>query len=192
MCLLEAHINLSSIVLLISSDLWVLSSADCAVLSIVPRDEKNHQARMVPPPPFLTDSDGRWGWLHDGTWPNDSPTLHACPFRTYPLAYSRFMHEYRQYHRQNGINNGGNRAQGTSCFFQEPKTKCRSTLCPHHSILIVEPSFVSFTFIYFIFPFLFYPFHHIQPCRQSSPRSSNCWDKWPNLSHRGSLPSPPP
>lgn len=163
------------------------------MLSIVPRDEKNHQARMVPPPSFLTDSDGRWGWLHDGTWPNDSPTLHACPFRTYPLAYSRFMHEYRQYYRQNEINNGGNRAQGTSCFFQEPKTKCRSTLCPrHNSIFIVEPSFVSFTLSISSFHSSFTPSITSSHVGNHPPRSSNCWDKWPNLSHRGSLPSPPP
>lgn len=75
-----------------------------------------------------------------------------------PLPYisarfaARFMHGYRHFHRQNKINDGGNRVRTCFFFFQEPKTECRSTLCSHHSVFLVEPSFVSFTFIYFIFP----------------------------------------
>lgn len=105
-----------------------------------------HLAQMAPLP-FLTGSD-------DGDIIRRymvKQTDYVCA----PLPYIsvRSMHGYRHLHRQIKINDGGNRVRRTCFFFfQEPKTKCRSTLCSHHSIFLVEPSFVSFTFIYFIFP----------------------------------------
>lgn len=118
-----------------------------------------------------------------------------------PLPYisarfaARFMHRCRHFHRQNKINDGGNRVRTCFFFFFFSGTQNRMSFHLNARTIVFSSSnhlsCLSHLFISFFRPRL-YHLHLIQPCRQSSPEPSNCWDKLPNTSHLGLLPSLPP